>query len=107
MIHALKCEPEYFKDVLSGKKTFEVRINDRQYKVGDLLALNEYDMEDEAYTGASCLTYIDYILDNCDYCKDGYVILSIKPCAVYKSRGPQHVLSGSSDYSVPLAPYED
>ena len=42
MIHELKCFPEYFQDVIDGKKTFEIRLHDRPYQVGDLLALNEY-----------------------------------------------------------------
>lgn len=33
MIHQLKCEEKYFKDVCSGKKTFEVRKNDRGFHV--------------------------------------------------------------------------
>ncbi len=102
MIHALKCATEYFKDVISGKKTFEIRINDRTYEVGDLLALNEYDMEHEVYTGASCLVHIDYILNNSDYCKDGFIVMSIKPCEVRKSGSPYDEIKG---YSVPFASY--
>lgn len=105
MIHELKCATEYFKDVISGKKTFEVRINDRTYEVGDLLALNEYDMENEVYTGASCLVYIDYILDNRDYCKTGFIVMSIKPCEVRKYRSPYNAISMHEDYSVPFTSY--
>lgn len=103
MIHELKILPEYFNDVLSGKKTFEIRKNDRPFKEGDLLALNEYDSENKAYTGASCLVYIDYILDNADYCKSGYVVMSIKPCGVYKIGRPLNEYKLVEDYSVPLA----
>ena len=35
MIHALKTLPEYFEAVLENKKTFELRKNDRDFKVGD------------------------------------------------------------------------
>ena len=103
MIHELKILPEYFNDVLSGKKTFEIRKNDRPFKKGDLLALNEYVPKNKAYTGASCLVYIDYILDNADYCKSGYVVMSIKPCCVYKIGRPRNELKMVEDYSVPLA----
>lgn len=41
MIHQLKCDSKFFEDVASGKKTFEVRKNDRDFFVGDFLALNE------------------------------------------------------------------
>ncbi len=67
MIHALKQYPKFFSDVTTGKKLFEVRKNDRDYQVGDLLALNEYDPETQSYTGASVLVYVDYILDNPEY----------------------------------------
>lgn len=43
IIHALKTEPTYFGDIIDGKKAFEIRENDRNFKVGDYLALNELD----------------------------------------------------------------
>lgn len=89
MIHEIKCLDEYFEDQISGIKTFEVRRNDRNYKVGDYLAINEVTAEeiyedsvDFIATGRSALFYIGYILDNKDYCKDGYVVLGIEPCLV-------------------------
>lgn len=42
-IHNLKCDPEPFAAVKAGDKTHEVRVNDRNYRVGDVLRLNEYD----------------------------------------------------------------
>lgn len=36
MIHQLKIQSEYFLDVASGKKTFEVRKDYRDFHVGDL-----------------------------------------------------------------------
>lgn len=80
MIHELKIQKEYFEQVISNRKTFEVRKNDRNYKVGDLLALNE--IEDGKYTNRCCLVYVDYILDDENYCKVGFVTMSIKPCYV-------------------------
>ena len=103
MIHELKILPVYFDAVVSGKKTFEVRKNDRPFHEGDLLALNEFDAEHKCYTGNSVLVYIDYILDDADYCKSGYVVMSIKPCAVYKFMSPHNSAKLCEDYSVPLA----
>lgn len=103
MIHELKTLPEYFDAVLSGEKTFEVRKNDRPFHKGDLLAMNEYDTKGAYYTGRSCLVYIDYILDNADYCKDGYVVMGIKPCIVCKVGRPVNPYKLAEDYSVQLA----
>lgn len=48
-VHTLKTWPVYFDALWSGEKTFEVRKNDRDYKAGDRLVLQEYDPEREAY----------------------------------------------------------
>jgi hypothetical protein len=37
--HELKTDPEAFDAVASGAKTFELRRNDRDYQVGDVLVL--------------------------------------------------------------------
>lgn len=103
MIHELKILPEYFADVISGKKTFEVRKFDRPFHIGDLLALNEFDPETKSYTGNSCLVYIDHILSDSEYCKNGYAILGIKPCCVDKICTPYNLTTGKMDYSVPYA----
>lgn len=106
MIHELKIFPEYFEAVISGKKTFEVRKADRPFSVGDLLALNEFDPSIPGYTDNSCLVYVDYILSG-DYCKEGYVTMSIKPCVVHKVKKPIDHLKFEPDYSVPLATRKD
>lgn len=41
----LKCHPEPFAAIRAGTKTHEFRINDRDYKLGDVLVLREYDPE--------------------------------------------------------------
>lgn len=51
IIHCLKTWPEHFGALVSGKKTFEVRQDDRGFRVGDLLVLQEYDPAKGAYTG--------------------------------------------------------
>jgi hypothetical protein len=39
--HELKCEPGHFRDVQLGLKKYEVRYNDRGFKVGDEIELVE------------------------------------------------------------------
>lgn len=89
MIHEIKCLKEFFEEIIVGDKTFEVRKNDRDYKIGDYLAINEVVedlLEDDdcllVYTGRSALFKITYILDNTQYTKPGYVILGIAPCHI-------------------------
>lgn len=86
MIHALKTEPEYFEAVLDGSKTFEVRKNDRGFRVGDYLALNEID-DFGKYTRRSILLRITYILNEARFCKSEYVILGFENCTIiHKTR---------------------
>ena len=103
MIHELKTLPIYFEEVIEGRKSFEVRKNDRNFKVGDMLALNEYDAEKKEYTGNSCLVYVDYILKDENYCKNGFVIMAIKPCEVCRINSPYNIIDRRTDYTVPYA----
>lgn len=74
--HNLKIKPQYFKDVVDGKKTFEVRYNNRDFKVGDILVLEEFD--EHGHTGKYLNVETIYILDDKEYLKDGYVALGFK-----------------------------
>ena len=38
-VHRLKIYPDYYYDICSGKKTAEIRLDDRDYNVGDTLYL--------------------------------------------------------------------
>jgi hypothetical protein len=42
-VHELKIWPEYWAAVRAGDKTFEYRLNDRNYKSGDLVRLTYFD----------------------------------------------------------------
>ena len=80
MIHELKTRTDFFDAVLSGKKKFEVRKNDRDFRPGDLLALNEF--WDGEYTGRSIVVGVDYLLSDSELVKEGFVVLGIRSCEV-------------------------
>lgn len=73
-IHELKILPEYFEAVTSRRKQFEIRKNDRDFKVGDQLILKEWSQDD--YTGDSYKAEITYITDYMQ--REGYVVLGIR-----------------------------
>lgn len=75
--HELKCLPEYFHEVWTVKKRFELRKDDRDFRVGDRVLLREFD--GEKYTGREVMCGILYILRGCpEYgLADGYCILSL------------------------------
>ncbi len=81
-IHELKTICRYFKEVWDEEKRFEVRKNDRNFKVGDLLLLRELFIHpnngNTNYTGCEVLVLVEYILSDVDYCKEGYVIIGFK-----------------------------
>lgn len=76
-VHELKILPEYFVEVITGNKKFEVRKNDRDFNTGDCVKLNEY--KDGEYTGNFVKCEVGYILDDPNYCADGMVVFSIDP----------------------------
>lgn len=75
-VHSVKIGKEFFEDVKNNVKTFELRKNDRNYKVGEILELHEYEAGEE--TGRTCRKLITYMLKEFTGLQDGYCILGIK-----------------------------
>lgn len=61
--HVLKCINPYFSDVLNLEKTFEVRMNDRNFLVGDIVFLMEYDVVLKEFSGRFVILEIDYLFN--------------------------------------------
>lgn len=87
MKHILKTDPEVFNDVYYGRKNFEIRKNDRNFEVGDLLLLRQTvhtgkEMQQGLpleYTGWELRARVKYILSGPIYgLMDGWVIMSIE-----------------------------
>ncbi|CAO0822454.1 putative DUF3850 domain-containing protein [Desulfarculales bacterium] len=71
--HELKEWPEFFVHTLSGRKKFQLRLNDRDFQVGDELLIKEWDNKGEygspaektepvGYTGRAVVLRVDYIM---------------------------------------------
>ena len=43
MIHKVKIKSEYLNSIIDGKKTFEIRKNDRGYRLGDRVRMSDGD----------------------------------------------------------------
>ena len=85
--HDLKTWPEFYKDVETGAKRFELRKNDRDFKVGDTLVLREWDpakltvlpAEPGDYTGKAVRVKVTYMISGPKFgLEAGHCILGFK-----------------------------
>jgi len=79
MTHRLKVAPEFWGDLYSGAKTFEIRKNDRDYQVGDFLELNAYDKSQDKFINTyKTLFFKVSCVFNAFGLQDGFVCLGLK-----------------------------
>ncbi len=71
--HQIKLGAEFFDDAAAGRKSFELRKNDRNYKEGDMLEMEE--IKDGKKTGRKCSKRIVYMMENFEGLENGYCIL--------------------------------
>ncbi len=72
----IKSLPEYYDAVENRVKNFEVRFNDRDYRVGDWLVLCEWDGHE--FTGYEIVRKITYVCKLDGIGLDGWVAMSIE-----------------------------
>ena len=89
MKHLLKIDSVYMLHILDGVKNFDVRLNDRDYQVGDKIKYQvnkdeRYDWSDVWSYYENVLYKIIYIHSDFGMCED-YVVLGLEP--ILKSRG--------------------
>jgi hypothetical protein len=71
--HELKEWPEFFNHTLAGRKKFQLRRSDRDFRVGDHLLIKEWDPKGEygsptnktepvGFTGRAVLLRVDYVM---------------------------------------------
>lgn len=73
--HKLKLAKMFFEDVRLGRKSFELKKNDRDYQIGDILELRE--MDNGEPTGRVIEKEITYILEGFAGLKEDYCILAL------------------------------
>lgn len=56
-----KVWPEYFRAIIDGKKTYELRLADFECKEGDILVLNEWNPDTKEYTGRKIEKTVTYV----------------------------------------------
>jgi hypothetical protein len=84
-VHKLKIAPRWFDAVSYGAKPFEVRRDDRDYQVGDVLVLREWIEYHWTpwggyYTGRSVMRRVTYVLRHEDFPQgiaEGYCVLGL------------------------------
>ncbi|WP_295537900.1 ASCH/PUA domain-containing protein [uncultured Pseudacidovorax sp.] len=87
--HTLKTDPEVFQAVFDGRKTFEIRLNDRGFKVGDWLRLRETTHTGAeiragaplSFTGRELLRRVTHVLTGYGL-MDGWCCLSLAATSV-------------------------
>lgn len=77
-LHELKILPSQYLDVKSGRKKFEVRRNDRNFKCGDTLLLREFNKKSDEYTGEQVAVDVKFILNGGQFgIHKNYVVMGI------------------------------
>ena len=80
--HTLKTWPEPFGQIVAGRKTFELRRNDRGFQVGDRLRLQEFNPHSSEYTNREFHVRVCYMIEGPSEfggVEDGFCIMAIKP----------------------------
>lgn len=85
MIHELKTWPNAFAGLRAGLKTHECRRWDREFEIGHVLKLREWDPQTKEYTGEYLWREITWITDPSTYgmtvaIEDPIVVMSVRPC---------------------------
>lgn len=103
--HILKCIQPYFDEVVAGRKQFEVRLNDKDYQIGDRIIQKEFFMAHGDGSGEFTGNEIDcgtitYILKDYPALKEGYIVFGL---SMYTS-SPTAKESGAEH---PIRSYEE
>lgn len=92
--HHLKTWPAPWRDVEAGRKTFEFRRWDRDFRVGDVLVLEEYEPTRDVLTNRALERAVTYLLPGGTFgVPAGYCIMSLAPWPCPPRQGPRWTVS--------------
>jgi hypothetical protein len=77
MTHDLKIWPEWFELLVSRRKEFELRKDDRFYATGDILRLRVWDPKTKKYLGPVARCRVGLVMKGLPGLQEGYVAMSI------------------------------
>lgn len=108
--HKLKTLQPWFEEVWDREKRFEIRLNDRDFQVGDRLLLRLYDPE-TGYGFREIDACIRTVLIDVPGVKDGHVVLQLADMSNYAGSllcpiCEKLIRYGVSSYSDPISCYE-
>lgn len=93
-LHDLKTWPVPFSHLRQGSKTHEIRENDRNFRVHDILLLREWDPMTEQYSGRCIWAEVTYITRGFGYSPErkvldeNAVVMSIRVLAKREGYAP-------------------
>lgn len=98
--HRLKTWPEYFQAMVGDKKKkFELRQNDRDFRVGDILKLEEWDPETSMHTGRFLFRKVTYLIQGGFGLPKDLCIMSVELFAPESPRSKNEVWDSSPQRS--------
>jgi uncharacterized protein YqfB (UPF0267 family) len=79
--HEVKSWKQFFQPIKAGQKLHDLRYDaDRNFAIGDIITLREYDMEKGEYTGETCGVEVTYITSSKTPCAFSSAVLSKDYC---------------------------
>lgn len=86
--HEVKSWAPFFDAIVDGRKGYDLRKNDRNYEIGDVLVLCRYDIVEGKYTGEKCCVTITYMTSNRYPCAYSSLVLPHEYCILGFDAGP-------------------
>lgn len=83
--HRLKSWVGLFEPIAAGRKLYDLRVLDRDYRIGDACLLSEFDPLTRTYTGRDLLVEITYITSGTG--QEGHQACAASPVALHPATG--------------------